>query len=58
MYDPRDFGFGKYSLIYNILSFLSIPLLNNSLYPFHLTYSLSTFLLINFSILNSFGFGF
>ena len=36
-----------------IRSFLSIQLLNDLSYPFHLTYILSPFLLITFSILNS-----
>ena len=36
------------------MSFLSIGLLKELLYPFHLTYNLSPFFLITFSILNSF----
>ena len=36
---PKEFGFGKYSLIYT-MPFLSIQLLNELLYPFHLTYNL------------------
>ena len=36
-----------------IVSFLSIKLLNELSYPFHLTYYLSTFFLITFSIPNS-----
>ena len=43
------------SFVYN---FLSIQLLNELLYPFHLTYSLCPFLLITFSILNTFCFVF
>ena len=42
-----SYGLGKYWLIY-IKS-----LLNELSYPFHLTYNLSPFFLINFSILNS-----
>ena len=40
------------------MSFLSIQLLNELFYPFHLTYNLSPFFLITFSILNSFWFVF
>ena len=41
-----------------IPSFLSIQLINKLLYPFHLTYNLSPFLLMTFTILNSFWFFF
>ena len=44
---PKDFGFGKYSLIYT-MSFLSIQLLNELSYPFDLTYNLLPFLCITF----------
>ena len=50
---PEDFGSGKNSLSYT-MSFFSIQLLSESLYPFHLTYSLSSFPFITFSTLNSF----
>ena len=50
-----DFGFAKYSLIYT-MSFLPIQLLNDLLYPFHLTYNLSPFFFITFSIWNYFWF--
>ena len=43
----KDFGFGKYSLIYT-MSFLSIQLLNELSYPFDLTYNLLPFLCITF----------
>ena len=49
----KDCDFGKYSLIYTI-PFLSIQLLNKLMYPFHLIYGLLPFLLIIFSVLNSF----
>ena len=49
----KDFGSEKYSLIYT-MSFLSIKLSKELLWPFQLTYSLSHFLLISFSILNNF----
>ena len=42
---PENFG----SFIYT-MSFLLIQLLNGLLYPFHLTYNLSPFLLVTFSI--------
>ena len=42
----------KYLLIYT-KSFLSIQPLNELSHPFHLTYNLSPFFLITFSILNS-----
>ena len=45
-------GVGRYWLIYTE-SFLSIQPLNELSYPFHLTYNLSPFFLITFSILNS-----
>ena len=46
-----SYGLGKFWLIYT-KSFLSIQLLNELSYPFHLTYNLSPFfLLITFSIL-------
>ena len=45
-----SYGLGKYRLLYT-KSFLSIQLLNELSYPFSLTYKLSPFLLITFSIL-------
>ena len=47
---PKDFGSGKYWLIYT-MPFLLIQLLNELLHPFHLTYNLSPFPFITFSIL-------
>ena len=41
-FSPKDFFFGKYSLICT-MSFLSIQLLNQLLYPFPLTHNLSPF---------------
>ena len=57
---PEDFGFRKYSFCYKYssISFLSIQLLNELLYPFYLTYNLLPFLLFTFSILDSFWFFF
>ena len=49
---PKDFDSGKYSLIYTV--FLSIQLSKELSNPFHLTYNLSHFLFITFSILNTF----
>ena len=43
----KDFGFGKYSLIYTMF-FVSIHLLNELLYLFHLTYNVSHFFFITF----------
>ena len=54
----KDFVFGiLFTHLYYVF-FLSIQLLNELLYPFHLTYNLSPFILIAFSILNSFKFVF
>ena len=51
----NELGLGKYSLIYiTFFIYPAIKLLNELLYPFHLTYNLSRLLLINFSIRNSF----
>ena len=49
---PKEFVFGKYSPIY-IMSLLSIQILNELSYPFHLTSNLSPFILITFSIRSS-----
>ena len=43
----KDLGLEKYSLIYSI-NFLSIQLLQELSWPFHLTYILSPFILITF----------
>ena len=50
---PKYFSFRKYSLIYT-MSFLSIQILKELLYPFRSTHTLFPFLFITFSILNYF----
>ena len=52
-FPPKEFGSGKYWLIYT-MSFLSIQLLKGLSHPFHWAFISSPFLFITFSNLKSF----